>query len=132
MSTDADRIESRGIAFELEDGREIHLRYSMRSLKRLEERFGTLDAMDRALGPSDNGNEEKPTIGPLCDFLHAGVVEDIALDDLLVNLEPAKLEQYMETLSAALDIAFPGRDKGKDQVPEVVDATASLGPGTGT
>lgn len=101
-TSDADRLLAEGVPLTLTDGREVYLRYGMRALKMLEDKFGSLEVAQNALGGGGK------MIGPLMDLLSAGLAhEGISADELLDLVDPYSLEKYTELLIAAFDQAFP-------------------------
>lgn len=105
-ATDSDRVLVAGVALVLTDGREVTLRYGMRSLKMLEDTFGTIADAQNALAAGGKA------IGPLMELLAAGLVhEAITADAMLDLVEPAKMVSYTDALVAAFELAFPAAGK---------------------
>jgi hypothetical protein len=113
--SDAQRIAARGRPITLADGRTARLRFSLRSLARLEEDFGSLGAVAEVLNAGVGAAGEAAVVGPLLRLMHAGLIhERLSLDELDDLLEPSRLRDYSEATAAAFREAMPG---GKD--PEV-------------
>lgn len=102
MPTDSDRLAADGIPIDLADGTH-YLRYTMRGLKVLEDRFDGMDGVTEFLT-----GRSKKRFAPLADMLAAGLahegVDPAVLDDLI---EPARYGVYFDAAVAALNIAFP-------------------------
>lgn len=112
MTTEADRLEAAGVPITLTDGREVWLRYSMRSLKSFEDNFGSVTAAVESLNGLFPRNGKPPanekavsTLLPLlaAGLLHEGLDEE-ALYDLTSFFDK---DAYLVAISAALDQAFP-------------------------
>lgn len=97
---DSDRLLAEGIPLVLADGRSVALRYTMRSLKVIEDAYGSLDAVDQAMGSK--------RIGSLATILAAGLLhEDISADALLDLLDTHHIDDYATAMGTALDQALP-------------------------
>ena len=97
MSSDADRILAEGVPIRLLDGRTPHLRYSMLSLKRLEDIFGSLEEADEAL---QSGKVITALVHWLaCGLLHEKLDEK-ALDALL-DVRRTALREYTAAIRQA-------------------------------
>ncbi len=125
-----DVIASLGKPITLVDGSTVRLRYSLASLRVLEERFGSLrgikteiDAAKTGLSPDAPAGAKGPLFTILSDALLAGLVhvtrEDVDDDGRRVRfklgrdrdraeelLDPAQLQAYMEAFADALQESF--------------------------
>ena len=111
MTTAGDRILAAGVPIVLGDGREVRLRFSNRSVKMLEDEFGSLAAMQGALGDTDN--PDRKVIGPICTVLTAGLLhEGLSFDDVLDLTEPKLLSTYSQAIATAFAQAFGTDDPG--------------------
>jgi hypothetical protein len=124
-TSDSDRLLAAGTPLALTDGREVSLKYGMRSLKILEDQFGDLRTAQNSLAGGGK------TIGPLMDLLSAGLLhEGITADELLDLVDPQRLEEYSQALVKAFEVAFPDA-VGKAE--ELLAATnGSSGPSSTT
>lgn len=116
MTTESDRILAAGIPLTLADGREVRVRYSMRSLKRMEDHYGSTEAPLRlAQGLFDGSTKcQFTTIVSLLAFglLHEeGLTED-ALDDLT---EPRRRHEYVSIVADAIGEALPAPGKAETE-----------------
>ena len=117
--TDADRIAAAGIPLTL-GGREVRVRYTLRSWREAEDRFGSLEevlALMRGLIGA-KGADAKPvkkevgTIIPLLwmGLLHEGLTEDDVFDLGSIG----ELRLYRDTILEAITEGTPGPGPGKE------------------
>jgi len=124
--TESDRVLAAGVNLELEDGRVVPLRYGMRGLKRLEDDFGSILAVQIVLRDVDG---KSPMFGPVLQILAAGLLGQVDEDALDALLHPSKLDVYMDVIAEALDEAFPEPPDGKAGKAEATSAAnGSSGP----
>lgn len=104
-----DKIENaEGAAIRLLDGRTLDLKYGMRSLIALEDRFGSTAAVVRAF---DAEGAQRP-IGMVVDMIACGLRHhEISEDELVELLDPKRLAEYGEAAVTALNAAL-GHDAG--------------------
>lgn len=120
MPSDSDRILAEGVPIELIDGRKVSLRFTMRSLKMLEDAFGNLDAADQALA-SDK------VVNGLTTWLAAGLVhEGITQDELLdvLRTDRPALSEYGAAIRSAAAQAM-----GESSGPKAKGRSRSTGRG---
>lgn len=120
---DSDRILAAGVPVVLA-GREMRLRFGLRALKLLEDKFGSLQVIEQLT------NGDGKVIGPLCTIIAAGLShEGVTEDDILDNVSPGEIQTLMDAAAVALAEAFPDTE-GKA---EAAAPAASPGiPGTGS
>lgn len=130
---EGDRILAAGVALTLADGRDVRVKYSMRSLKALEDTFGSIEAAHRALlgllGPAATNRKIVGTIVPwlAAGLLHEGIAEAALWD--LVRIED--LGRYLDVVFAGVDEAFPPpASPGKGEGDEPVGASSGDGSTT--
>lgn len=117
--TDADRIAAAGIPLTL-GGREVRVRYTLRSWKEAEDRFGSLEEVIAILRRLLAG-EEKKEIGTIVPLLWAGLVhEGLSLDDVYELGDIHQRGAYASAVLAAIGEGSPGPGPGKDEA--VVDS----------
>ena len=125
--TDADRIAAAGIPLTL-GGREVRVRYTLRSWKEAEDRFGSLREVFAIMGRLSDGSEDKQvgTLIPLLwmGLLHEGMTEHEVFEagDILL------LSEYRDAILAAIDQGSSEPGRGKD----AAAAVDSPGPTTTT
>jgi hypothetical protein len=132
-ASESDRILAPGVLLKLATGREVTLRFSLRSLKILEDRFGSVASMTTELNGIIPRNGIAPSngkiIGTVVPVLAAGLAgEGITEDELLDGplLEWSELRgAYFDAIAEALDQAFPPPTPSPGKDAEV--ATASNG-----
>lgn len=91
MGTQADRIQAKGATIQLGDGSTAQIRFGMLALKQLEEEFGSIAAMQKALtrefAVDESGAPSGKAIGIIFTLLKAGTLhlrlDEIALDEAL-------------------------------------------------
>lgn len=138
MATESDRILAAGVPLTLAGGRAVTLRYTMRSLKELEDHFGSLgDAIDGLNATRVGVGGEPPTnrryISTTVPFLaaglaHEGITEKALYDDGLLDLHELKTG-YFSAVAEALDQAFPAPGSpGKDEAAEESSGDGSTTP----
>lgn len=137
--SDADVIDGTGPQpVTLLNGRTVTLRYGFRSMRRLEQMFGSLGEMARQQQAGGDGTMYEATAKMLaCGMLHEhdGEGAPLTVDRLDDLLDPAKIDVYLEAATAALALAFPAEaEEVVAQGPpagDVAAATDSPGaPGT--
>lgn len=125
MPTDSDRILAAGIPFTLIDGREVRLRYTMRSLKMLEDEFDSLTKVETVL----SGDEDSKKIGPLMSVLAAGLIhENLSAESLLDLTNPSQLQDYADLIGKAFNEAFPESSGKAEEVPVSPGVTGTSSP----
>lgn len=107
-ASESDRILAAGVDVPLADGRTVTLRYTLRSLKRFEDEYGSVSAALDALNGLYTGDNEKK-IGTIVPALAAGLFhERISIDALYDGLAKAdEMPVYLNAVTQALDQAFP-------------------------
>jgi hypothetical protein len=148
MTTGLDLLAD-GSTVQLTDGTTVQLRYSFRALALLEARFGSIDAVQKAIDVTGKG----AAFGPLIQILGAGSIGpggfephirehqdakgerrisgDIVFRrrtdgaDIADLLDPGQIGDYVETFTAALRKALEHRGKA----PAITDVTPGLTPG---
>jgi hypothetical protein len=124
-----DVLAALGKPITLADGSTVHVRYSMASLRVLEQRFGSLKGISAELNEaqrvlqSDSGVGSGPIFSILSDALCAGLIHetrtDVDDDGRPVRyklgkdrdraeelLDPARLQEYLDAFASALQEAF--------------------------
>lgn len=120
MTTDSDRLLAEGSPLILSDGRTVHVRFTMRSLKALEDAFGDFDTVQKTLTSTTGAK-----VGPMIEVLAAGLIhEGLTADDLYDLTSPGALQSYVAVISDALEQAFPDPT---GEVPKVGSADGSRG-----
>ena len=132
-TTDADRLAADGIPLTL-GGREVRVRYTLRSWKEAEDRFeslaNVLGLMRGLIGIQDDQavevKKEVGTIVPLlwCGLLHEGLTLDQVYDLGVIR----DLRLYVDAIVAAVSEGTPGPGRGNDEA----GAVDSPGPTTTT
>ncbi len=128
--TDADRIAAAGIPLTL-GGREVRVRFTMRSWKEAEDRFGSLEEAFSILRRMSSLVPEeqlgKP-IGPTMAFLWMALIhEGLTEDEVYYLCDIHDLLRYQAAILSALAEGTPGPGPGKD-----MGVVASPGPTTTT
>lgn len=140
MTTEADRILAAGVPLTLATGRTVTLRYNMRSLKSIEDRFGSVAAMTVALNGIIPMNGKPPTNGKIVSTVvpmlalgltEEGITEDALLDDGLLSWSEMR-GSYFDAIAEALDQAFPPPTPSPGKGPEVEPTIASNGDASTT
>lgn len=108
----------------LTDGRTVHLRYSMRGLKALEDAFGSVSAVQDAISRDGTGKQFGPLTTVLrCGLHHEGITSD---DDLLDLLDLRRLTEYTVAIEAAIHQAFPELAVEPDAPDDAVEGRPNL------
>ena len=113
---DADRIAADGITLNLA-GRQVRVRYTMRSWRMVEDRFGSMAAALAALrwmvAPADTEPVAKP-VDATITLLAAGLLhEGLTEDDLWDATNITDLHAYQAAVLQAVDQGTPGPGPGK-------------------
>lgn len=104
MTDVAAQIMGEGRSIALSNGTTVQIRYGMKELKKIEQKFGSLQAMLTELQKGQDGM----VIGTMCDLLWIGVVGWAGSEDeFMDHLKPQDIGDYVGTVSAALQEAFP-------------------------
>lgn len=114
-TSESDRILAAGAPVTLADGRVLHLRYTFRALKVIEDRYGSLDGTVKAMGMDDQGRVHGRYFTTIIDMLYAGLLHTgISEDELYELADPARVEEYDEAVNVALAqaLARPGGKEG--------------------
>lgn len=121
-ATDSDRILAAGVPLTLADGREVRVRYSMRSLKEMEDRYGSLEEPLRLVHGLFDGSTKRhiTTLVPMLAFglLHE---EGITEDGLYDLTDTTRRVEYLKVISDAIGEALPAPGKAE------AEAETSLG-----
>jgi hypothetical protein len=126
--TVVEQLAQSGHPITLLSGQRVSLRYSMLSLRRLEHRFGSLGGISAELKAAQEGAQRaadgevgvsSPVFTILTDTLAPGLLHVKVRDDaqrvmrlgecgdaLMEQLDPARLQQYVEAFATALSQAF--------------------------
>lgn len=111
--TDADRIAAAGIPLTL-GGREVRVRYTLRSWKEAEDRFGSLEEVLAILRRLLAGDEPKP-VGTTMTLLWAGLLhEGLSLDDVYELGDIHERGVYATAILSAISEGTSGPGPGKD------------------
>lgn len=111
MTTDADRLAADGIPLRIGD-RDLRVRFSMRSMKLLTERYGSITGFNAALGVLGDDDQPDP-YGDLAFMVAAGLAhEGITEDDILDACAPQQYREMHAALIGAVNQSFP-RPSGK-------------------
>lgn len=128
------RLAAPGVPLDLTDGRTVHVRFGMRALMRLEDRFGSLQGVARVFQAAQSG-EGTAVVGSAVAILACGLqgehdgsgaplTDPERLADLL---DPLRLQDYVTAAGEALTQAFPVQAApGNDGAPAAPDGS----PGT--
>lgn len=122
--TDAQRIAAAGYPITLTDGRRARVRFGLRALKLLEERYGSLVGIAESLREmvGDDADHAK-MIAPTWDLLEAGLLHlRLEPEDLDALLDPNRLAEYTEAVARAFREAMPA---GKAEAAAVATAVAA-------
>lgn len=138
MTSDSDRLLAAGVPLRLAGGGEARLRLTFRSLKMLEDHFGSINAAAEAL---DAGRKAAwtdlsgPVLEPLGWFLaaalqHDGVQPEQALELLDPTTMRASIVEAYGAFDRAWEEAFPPPDpQGSDDIDASANATTAGSPG---
>lgn len=106
--TSAARLAGEGKPFTLNNNRTVHVRYSMKSLLRLEEVFGGLGNINI------DTDGKSPMIRPMFDLLAAGLLHEhdgtgapLTSERLADLIEPLDFQAVSQVAGQALAEAFP-------------------------
>lgn len=125
--TEADRIAAAGIPLTL-GGREVRVRYTLRSWKEAEDRFGSLEEVLAILRRLLADEEPKP-VGTTMTLLWAGLLhEGLSLDELYELGDIHERGVYANAILEAVTQGTPRPGSGKD----AAAAVDSPGPTTTT
>lgn len=124
---DGTRLLAQGEPLTLTDGRQVSIRYGMRSLLELERRFGGLAAVQGAISQDGTGPMIEPSLQLIsCGLLHEHDGNGAPLTpDRLAELLPADgYQRAVETAAKAMHEAFPTPAQG-----ELASGAANGSPG---
>lgn len=114
---DADRIAAEGIPLTLA-GRQVQVRYTMRSWRLVEARFGSMSAALAALRWMAKPDDVEPVAKPVdatITLLAAGLLhEGLSEDDLWDATNITDLHAYQAAVLEAINQGTPGPGPGKD------------------
>lgn len=114
---DADRIAAAGISLTLA-GRQVQVRYTMRSWRLVEARFGSMSAALAALRWMSTPDQAEPVAKPVdatITLLAAGLLhEGLTEDDLWDATNITDLHAYQAAVLEAVNQGTPGPGPGKD------------------
>ena len=133
--TDADRLVAAGIPLTL-GGREVRVRYTLRSWKEAEDRFETTANVLGLLRGLTTPNhpeaiEVKKDVGTVIPLLWCGLLhEGLTLDDVFELGNMRDLRIYVDAIMDAVSEGTPGPGSGKEGA--VGEMAASPGPTTTT
>lgn len=117
-TTDADRLAAEGQPLSLADGRTVHVKYTLRSLRAIEKRWGSLRAVDTLIPTDDEGQPVGEIIDPLTELLACGLLhEGISADDLLDLIHPAQIQAAFEVAAVALAEGMPAPTQQEEGEP---------------
>ena len=94
------------------NGLTCYLRYSMLSLEKIEQQFGSISAMrDQLTDDKGRVRLDRPVIGPLIDVLHAGLLDNYPdtpaeRTRLAGELDPTELQNLTEAMGKAFTESF--------------------------
>lgn len=108
LSTDAARLEAAGTPLRLRD-REVGVRFTMRSMKVLEEHYGSLSALNEHVQLLVAGDHPKPH-DAMTDILPAALLHESGAADELLDLPPIR---YPDCLDALIDAIVRDFHSGK-------------------
>ena len=112
MTTDADRLAADGIPLRVGD-RTVGLRFTMRSMKVLEQSYGSLSGVNKVLQPLLAADEDGVPLAPcpyttLLPLLAAGLLHEGLDEDALGDgLSPAQFAEARSALVDAINVSFP-------------------------
>jgi hypothetical protein len=138
-ATDSDRILAPGVPVTLIDGRTVTLRYGMRAMKAIEDRWGSVGEAMLLLHGVLQGTTPK-SIGTVVAFLADGLIHEGLSEDALLDLtEFGAMARYIDSIADALDEALPTPSPGKAEdgetpaaSPGATTTTSSPSPSGGT
>lgn len=116
MKYDRDKVLAQGEAIELADGQTAHLRYSMASMGYLEDKFGSITAMQAVMAKADaEGNPTGAVFTAIGHLIYAGLIHlKVSEPELLEALDPSRLSEYVDAAMAAFNRAMPqGEESGE-------------------
>lgn len=130
-TTDSDRLLARGVPITLADGETVRLRYSMRSLKWLEDEFGSIQAIQEAL-PDGEDTQDRPVFGPMSKVMYGGLLHlDLTYDEVLDLLSPRQINEYGEAVGKAFNEAFPQVNEGNvEGEPTTIGSPGTISTGS--
>lgn len=133
MTTDADRLAADGVALRLRD-RDVHVRFTFRSMRLLEARCGSLAAVNAELQQLVRGDHPTP-FSTIPAFILTGLAHEpeVTEDDLL-DLSPRQYEALRSALVDAINEGFPDAGKADegDQEDASPGATSTTSPPSAT
>lgn len=121
-TSDSDRLLAEGAPITLSDGRVVYLRYGMRAIKTLEDRFGSTEAIDEALKQMTSLKGKALT--HISDFVAAGLIhqpilnggdEPVSREQLDDLLDTRNLRDYALGIDLALGQAFGVNEENEKQ-----------------
>lgn len=119
MKFDSDKILAAGVPVTLADGQEVRIHYTLRSMKLIEDRYGSIDAFARAASAMDAPEGETPqgkVFETISTLIYAGLLHLRASeDDILDALDPSKLMEYVEASMTAFTRSMPEQPEGEAQ-----------------
>lgn len=131
--SDADRIAADGIPLTL-GGREVRVRYTLRSWKEAEDRFGSLDDVFTLLrglidAPGDDAEPVKKKVGTIIPLLWMGLLHEGLSEEQVYDLGVIKeILIYRDAILEAISEGTPEPGRGKEEAA----AVDSPGPTTTT
>ncbi len=121
--TDAQRIAGAGYPITLANGQRANVRFGLRALKLLEERYGSLVGIAECLREMAVDPDHAKMIAPTWDLLEAGLLHlRLEPEDLDALLDPNRLAEYTEAVARAFREAMPA---GKAEAAAVATAVAA-------
>lgn len=128
--SDAARIAGQGEKITLADGRTLRVRYPMKAMLAIEERWGSINAIQALVGIDEKGAAVGKVFGPLIDLLEIGLAhENLGRDELLDLTDPAQLNSYWEAVGRALHQALPDAGEAAARGNGQGELTTSSSPG---
>lgn len=115
MPTDSDRLLAPGVPITFNDASTATLRYGMRSLKAMEDAYGSVHAAQEALSGLFTGANTR-AISTLMPIMAAGLVHEgnkYTADSLLDLTDFGEIHVYLDAIGEALEQAFPAPKPGK-------------------
>lgn len=114
LTTDAARLAADGIPLRLGE-RDVHVRFTFRSLKLLEERYGDLVKVNEEL-QSLVARAHLTPFTTLPRFVHVGLGHepDVTEDDVL-DLPTERYDDVLAALAAAIRVGFPDVGKADEE-----------------
>lgn len=135
MVTDADRLVAAGAELTIA-GHIFHVRYTPRSLKMIEDRYGSLYELNETLQSIEGGKGKivSLTFSVLAMGLQHESVDGVKVSEdwLLDNCDLRDIARYTDAYTAALNEAFPASE-AVDPTKPLNGANGSTGhPGSGS